>query len=157
MRMRVNWMVTLRILLTGCPIGFGSEKILELIEELGAVVVCQEGGSGVRSFNFTVDENRNPIEVLAEKYLEIPCASMTTNTRRIQLIETLIREYGIEGVGDLTWQACHTLNVESHKVKEQVENGFQLPYLHIETNYSQHDREQLRTSIQAFLEMIIYK
>lgn len=121
------------------------------------VVVCQESCTGVRSFNFTVDEDRNPIEALAKKYLEIPCASMTPNTRRVQLIETLIGEYGIQGVVDLTWQACHTFNVESHKVKEQVENGFQLPYLHIETDYSEHDREQLRTRIQAFLEMIIYK
>jgi benzoyl-CoA reductase/2-hydroxyglutaryl-CoA dehydratase subunit BcrC/BadD/HgdB len=143
-----------RILLTGCPVGSGSEKVLELIEELGGLVVCQESCSGIRSFNFTVDEGKGPFESLAEKYLDIPCASMTPNTRRLELIDRLIRKYNIHGVVDLTWQACHTFNVESYRVKEHVENTFQLPYLHIETDYSLYDREQLRTRIEAFLEMI---
>ena len=31
-----------RILLTGCPVGKGSEKTLRMIEECGGIVICQE-------------------------------------------------------------------------------------------------------------------
>nr|WP_158442856.1 2-hydroxyacyl-CoA dehydratase family protein [Pelosinus sp. UFO1] len=30
-----------RILLTGVPVGLGSEKVIRLVEELGGTVVCQ--------------------------------------------------------------------------------------------------------------------
>ena len=55
---------------------------------------------------------------------------------------------------DLTWQACHTYNVEAFQIRELAEETFNLPYLHLETDYSESDTEQLRVWIEAFLEMI---
>jgi len=39
-------------------------------------------------------------------------------------------------------------------VKESLQKHPGLPFLHIETDYSSADIEQLRTRIEAFLEMI---
>ncbi len=39
-------------------------------------------------------------------------------------------------------------------IKEFLEDRFDLPFLHIETDYSASDTEQLRTRIEAFLELV---
>ena len=58
-----------------------------------------------------------------------------------------------EGVVEMTLQACHTYNIEAKSIEKRVkEKG--LPYIHIETDYSQADVGQLDTRIAAFLEMI---
>lgn len=144
-----------RILLTGCPVGRGSEKVIRQIEDCGAVVVCQENCTSHKSFDLLVEENGNdPFAALAERYLKTPCSCMTPNNGRLDLLNRLIEEFHIDGVVDLTWHCCHTYNVEAFIVQEFIEKNHGLPVLHIETDYSESDTEQLRTRIEAFLEMM---
>ena len=143
-----------RILLTGCPIGKGSEKVLRMIEECGGAVVCMENCTGVKGLDLLVDEEeKDPFLALARRYLQIPCSCMTPNTGRLVLLNRLIGEFSVDAVVDLTFQCCHTYNIESQVIGNSVEKGFGLPFLHVETDYSQSDVEQLRTRIEAFLEM----
>jgi benzoyl-CoA reductase/2-hydroxyglutaryl-CoA dehydratase subunit BcrC/BadD/HgdB len=86
--------------------------------------------------------------------MKIPCSVMTPNHRRLDLLKRMVKEFQIDGVIDLTWQACHTYNIESYFVAEMVKDELGLPFLHLETDYSQHDLETLRVRIEAFLEMI---
>lgn len=74
---------TPRILITGCPIGGASEKIIQLIEENGGVVVCYENCSGAKPNDRLVDETIDPIDALTDKYLNIPCSVMSPNDERI--------------------------------------------------------------------------
>lgn len=147
---------TPRILLTGCPVGIGSEKVVRLIEECGGSVACFESCSGIKTLVHLVDEDdrRDPMEAIAERYLKIPCSVMSPNDGRFELIGSLIGEYHIDGVVDLTWQACHTYNVEGELVRRHVRENFGLPCLQIETDYSTSDLEQLKTRITAFIEML---
>lgn len=143
-----------RILVTGCPIGGAGEKIVKIIEESGGVVVCFENCSGVKSTSVLVDEDKDPIDALTEKYLAIPCSCMSPNPGRIELISKLVDEYNIDGVVDVILQACHTYNVEGYSVKGFVEGEKGIPYISIETDYSQNDVGQLKTRVGAFIEMI---
>ena len=61
---------------------------------------------------------------------------------------------GEHWVGDLTWTCCHTYNVESFSLGKHLEEKSQVPKLQIETDYSESDGEQIRTRIEAFLEML---
>lgn len=143
-----------RILLTGCPLGKGSEKVLRLIEECGGAVVCIENCTGVKGLDLLVDEEeKDPFLALARRYLQIPCSCMTPNSGRLLLLDGLVSEFSVDGVVDLTWQCCHTYNIESRVVGDAMEKGRGLPFLHVETDYSNSDVEQLRTRIEAFLEM----
>ena len=63
-----------RILLTGVPIGIGSDKVVRLIEESGATVVCFETCGGYKRV-FTIDERRDPVTAIAEQYLSTPAPS----------------------------------------------------------------------------------
>ena len=144
---------TPRILLTGVPVGMGSHKVIQIIEESKANVVALENCSGYKQV-FEVDKTLPPIEALARQYLAVPCSVMSPNPGRMDLLRQMIQEFNVDGVVDLTWQACHTYNVEAYQVQKLVNEELGLPCLHIETDYSQSDTEQLRVRIQAFIEMI---
>ena len=143
-----------RILITGCPIGGATEKVIKSIEDSGAVVVCYENCGGIKATRLFVDEEKEPIEAIAERYLKIPCSVMTPNKDRLTLISELIDEYKVDGVIEIILQACHTYNVESVTVKNFVNKEKDTPYLAIETDYSQNDIGQLNTRTMAFIEML---
>lgn len=147
---------TPRILLTGTPVGMGSEKVISLVEENGGLVVTMENCGGYKTLGLHIDENdqRDPLLLLAEKYLKIPCSVMSPNQGRMDLLRKMIRDFKIDGVIDLTWQACHTYNIEAYWVSQLVQDELGLPYLHLETDYSQNDLGALQTRICALLEMI---
>ncbi len=144
-----------RILLTGCPVSLGSDKVVKLIEECGGSIVCFEMCTGYRGF-FPVseDESRDPIEAITDRYLDIPCACMSPNPGRVKLLGELIKDYRVDGVIDITWHTCHTFAVESAVLQAVNERDWQLPFLHVETDYSDSDVEQLRTRVAALIEMI---
>lgn len=145
-----------RILVTGTPIGLGSEKVIALVEECGGAVVAMENCGGYKTVDLLINEedDRDPLLLLAEKYLAVPCSVMSPNQDRLDLLDQMIKEFQVDGVIDLVWQACHTYNIESYFVSDLVKNKRGLPFLQLETDYSQSDMENLRVRIQAFLEMI---
>jgi benzoyl-CoA reductase/2-hydroxyglutaryl-CoA dehydratase subunit BcrC/BadD/HgdB len=142
-----------RILLTGVPIGLGSEKVVKLVEQSGADVVAFENCSGYKQA-FNVDEEKNPMDALAEQYLSTSCSVMSPNTGRLDLLKQMIPAFSVDGVIDLTWQACHTYNIEAFQVSEMIQEHYGFPALHLETDYSESDTEQLRVRIEAYLEML---
>jgi len=144
---------TPRILLSGVPVGIGSDKVVRLIEECGGNVVCFESCGAYKKID-PIDENGAPLEAMADRYLRIPCSCMSPNEGRFPLVERIIREFQADGVIDLTWQGCHTYNIESYSLKKHIQETSNVPFLQIETDYSESDTEQLKVRIEAFLEMI---
>ncbi len=135
--------------------GKGSEKVLRLVEEGGGLVVAMENCSGVKSFARQVDETReDPYQALAEYYLETPCSCMTPNEGRLGLVAQLARDYKADGIIDLTWLYCHTYNVEAVRIKNLAKEVLAVPYLQLETDYSQTDLGNLKIRVEAFLEMV---
>lgn len=143
-----------RIYLTGTPIGMGSHKVVQLIEQCGGIVVCLDNCSGYKKTRVMLDENVNPLDEIAKRYLDVPCAIMSPNPKRYETISELVKEFSADAVIDLTWQGCQTYAVESFSLKKFVQDQLHLPYLNIETDYSQTDTEQLKVRIEAFLEML---
>lgn len=143
-----------RLMLTGVPVGKGSEKVIRIAEELGARVVCMENCTGAKGLELLVNEEKAPYEALAERYLRIPCSCMSPNPGRKKSLGELGKQFGVHGVVDLTWLGCHTYNTEAYSVHKWVEEALDVPSLHIETDYSDSDVEQLRTRIEAYLELI---
>ncbi len=143
-----------RILITGCPMGGGTNKVIKAVEENGGVVVAFENCSGYKSFNELVDEDAEDIlTAIADRYLNIGCSVMTPNPNRLALLEKLMKQFNVDGVIDMTLSACLTYNIES-KTIERFVTGKGTPYLGIETDYSQADVAQINTRVTAFLEML---
>lgn len=144
---------TPRILITGCPTGGLVDKVIKQLEDVGSSVVCFENCVGTKNFEMLVDENKEPIDAIAERYLNIPCSIMTPNDDRMNRIREYIKDYSIDGVVDVVLTACHTYSIETEKIRRTVENCGK-SYLAIETNYSNSDAGQLRTRLEAFVEML---
>lgn len=143
-----------RIILTGCPIGGVTEKVIKAIEDNGGVIVAYESCSGAKSFDENVDLEADDIyEALSRRYLNIGCSVMTPDTNRFNLMGELIDEFKADGVVEMTLQACHTYNVESKSIERFVKSK-DLPYMSVETDYSLADVGQLNTRIAAFIEML---
>jgi benzoyl-CoA reductase/2-hydroxyglutaryl-CoA dehydratase subunit BcrC/BadD/HgdB len=147
---------TPRILLTGVPVGIGSDKVVRLIEECGGSVVCFESCGAYKTVPL-VEEGGDPMEAIAERYLALPCSCMSPNRGRFELVERLAMEFQADGIIDLTWHGCHTYNVESYSLKRYLENRGEIPFLQVETDYSESDTEQLRLRIEAFLEILLLR
>lgn len=142
-----------RVMITGCPIGGVTEKVLAAIEAAGAVVVAFENCGAIRT-NHLVDETMDPIDALTEKYLSTGCACMSPNTNRLKLIEEIMNDYAIDGVVDVVLQACHTFNLETTHVSRLVKDKMGKAYMTLETDYSKSDAGQLKTRLEAFVELI---
>ena len=144
-----------RILVTGCPIGGATEKVIKAIEDNGGIVVTFENCSGAKSIDKLVDEDTDDIyQAIAERYLSIGCSVMTPNPNRLELLGRLMDEYQVDGVVEMILQACHTYNVESLGIRRFVNEEKGKPYISVETDYSQGDIGQLNTRIAAFIEML---
>lgn len=144
-----------RILITGCPMGKSLEKVADAIEspDAGGVVVGFENCGNLKCSSIAVDESKDPISALTEKYLNIPCSVMSPNHGRIALIKEYVQKYRAAGVADVILQACHTYSVESRAIKEALKKE-NVGYISIETDYSQGDSGQLSTRFGAFTEML---
>ncbi|KIR01394.1 hypothetical protein P261_00208 [Lachnospiraceae bacterium TWA4] len=144
-----------RILVTGSPSGGAALKVARAIEANGGSIVCFENCTGLKPLVDLVDEeNPDVYDALARKYLSIGCSCMSPNKNRFALLEKLIKDFKIDGVVDVVLQACHTYNVETYNVKKLVKDQYDIPYISVETDYSQSDIEQLNTRMAAFIEML---
>jgi benzoyl-CoA reductase/2-hydroxyglutaryl-CoA dehydratase subunit BcrC/BadD/HgdB len=144
-----------RVLLTGVPLVHGAERVLDIIESSGGLVVCMDNCTGLKPILEDVDEAaEDPILALAEKYFRLPCSVMTKNDRRLEVLRDLAADCRPECIIDLIWQACITYDVESYLVRELAEKELGLPYLRIETDYSPSDSARIALRVEALFETV---
>lgn len=146
-----------RIMITGSPMAIPNWKLHHIVESSGAPVVVEETCTGVRYFEHPVDESQTTldgqIKALASRYMQINCACFTPNPGRIDDILRLVKEYQVDGVIDYSLQFCNLYATEGYLVQQALKEAG-IPVLHLETDYSEQDFEQLRTRVGAFLEML---
>jgi len=146
-----------RIVVSGSPMAIPNWKLHQLLEESGAVVVSEESCTGTRYFNYLTPANDGTVDgqlaAIADRQLETNCACFTPNDERLDDVVALARGWDADGVVHYDLQFCHTFANEAVKVERRLA-GEGVPLLRIETDYSEEDVGQLRTRIDAFLEMI---
>lgn len=146
-----------RLMITGTPMALPNWKLHHIIENLPAQVVVEETCTGTRYFENEVSTEGETIEDLiknlADRYLEINCACFTPNDGRIEDILRYVEEYKVDGVVYSNLSFCHTYSVEYKKVEEALKKAG-IPVINIETDYSTEDAGQIKTRIEAFLEML---
>jgi benzoyl-CoA reductase/2-hydroxyglutaryl-CoA dehydratase subunit BcrC/BadD/HgdB len=144
-----------RVLLTGVPLVHGAERVLELIERCGAVVVCMENCTGLKPILEDVDEAEpDPLRALARKYYHLPCSVLTPNARRFATLRTLAAKFRPDCIIELVWQACLTYDVESFQVRRLAEEELGLRYLKITTDYSPADSARILARVEALMETV---
>ncbi|MBQ4417841.1 MAG: 2-hydroxyacyl-CoA dehydratase [Butyrivibrio sp.] len=148
---------TKRIMITGTPLAVPNWKLHNIIETSNAVVVCEEMCTGTRYFENEVEENLDTLDdmymALSRRYMKNNCACFTPNTGRIDDILRLAKEYKVDGIIDCNLKFCNLYDTEKRAVSIALEKAG-IPLLSLETDYEDSDAEQLRTRIEAFVELL---
>lgn len=137
--------------------------LIELIEESGANVVMDDTCLGARCFWYDAKLNGNPLRSIGARYLgEVPCPrtyKQRTGSykedmdNRFGYLMDFAKEYDVKGVILYVIRYCDTFELDAPGVREYFQKaGF--PVLHIEDDYSMTTIGQLKTRVQAFIEMI---
>ncbi len=147
-----------RILLAGSPIIWPNWKIPNIVEESNAIIVADELCSAQRIFYDTVviDEYtmNDMYRAIAERYLfPCTCPCFSPNNERCDIIMNKIRQFKIDGVVFHVLKGCHLNSIEATRIDMLLQKN-NIPMLKIESEYDEGDVEQIRTRVEAFLEII---
>lgn len=147
-----------RILIAGSPMIYPNFKVPNIVEESGGVIVTDELCTGIRIMGDPVVIGswgiNGMMEALAERYFfPCSCPCFTPNDERITRIKRSIKAFGVEGVVFHTLRGCHLNNLESTKIELSLRDAG-VPMLKLESEYDEGDVEQVRTRIEAFVEMV---
>jgi benzoyl-CoA reductase/2-hydroxyglutaryl-CoA dehydratase subunit BcrC/BadD/HgdB len=146
-----------RILTAGSPMAVPNWKVPSIVETSGAIVVAEESCIGERNTRDLVQENGKTldemIDAIVDRYMKIDCACFTPNEERIEHVLNLVQDFKVDGVIHYNIQFCTPYSIEAYKVEKALQ-GKGIPFLKIETDYGMEDTGQLKTRIEAFLEMV---
>jgi len=130
------------------------EDLIESIEALGATVVCDDVCTGIRYFWGEVDEGGDPLEALADRYLnKIPCARTFESGARIDFLMKNVSDYGAQGVIMYILRCCDAQLFEMPGLQEKLKAAG-TPVLYLQGDHSAPISEEARNRIAAFIEMI---
>ncbi len=146
-----------RLILSGTPMALPNWKVPHVIETSGAVIVAEEMCTGLRYFENLVAEDGETlgqmVEAVAARYLDINCACFTPNDGRMERIVELAGEMKADGVINCTLAFCDPYLVEANRVSRALQKSG-IPLLNLETDYGLEDSAQIKTRVDAFLEML---
>jgi benzoyl-CoA reductase/2-hydroxyglutaryl-CoA dehydratase subunit BcrC/BadD/HgdB len=146
-----------RILVSGCPQAVPNWKLPLIVETSGAVIVGEESCVGERGTrNLTEDSGKTVeemMEAIVDRYYQVDCAIFTPNPDRLAHIEEMAATYKAGGIIHYGLQFCQPYLMESIPIEKALEQK-NIPTLRIETDYSMEDMGQLKTRIEAFIELL---
>lgn len=153
---------TKRIVVSGTPHAIPNWKLHDVVETSGAVVVAEETCTGTRYFQSRLEVPRfepgrasvdELLEKIADRYLSINCACFTPNDGRAEDVERLAREYRADGVILNSLSFCTPYEQENLLLERRLRDAG-VKVLSVSTDYSDEDVAQLKTRVEAFLEML---
>ena len=142
-----------RLMVTGSVMN--NPDFIRSIEEIGGLVVTDELCTSTRYWSDPVVlDGRPPLEAISRRYLNnFPCARMLPSDERFDRILQLTRDYKVDGVISQIIRYCvpyaHDLPLITERLKK-----IGIPTLALDVEYGTPGSGQIRTRVQAFLEML---
>lgn len=155
---------TPRVMVTGTPMFWPDNwKLPSLVEEASpkGVIVADELCSGERLLYdpVGVDEwtTDDMYRAISERYLmasTCPCFTSTDgNEDRINWLLNKVRDWNVQGVIYYVVRGCMLYAMEYTRVK-RVLDKLNIPIYYLDTEYTREDVGQMKTRVEAFLEML---
>jgi benzoyl-CoA reductase/2-hydroxyglutaryl-CoA dehydratase subunit BcrC/BadD/HgdB len=155
-----------RLMLGGSILTEDDRWLLEMVEEKADIVtdilctgtrwfaedVPDEGerGNGEGGRRERDWPDGGPLDRLARFYFSRPCMHRRPNSAMYEYAQTLAREFRVEGLVYKTLLYCDPWSFEVRRLQEALG----IPLLHLDTDYSTENREQVRTRVEAFMETL---
>ena len=142
-----------RIMLIGSMLD--EPEYIKMIEDLGGLVVTDSLCMGTRYFWDLVDETKDPIDGLAERYLsKISCPRMTDGQpKRIEFMMDLIKKFNVDGVIFQRIKFCAIWWSEIFMLRNKLEKE-DIPFLELEREYVLSGAGAMKTRVQTFMEIL---
>lgn len=155
---------TARVMVTGTPMFWPDNwKLPTLIEEGNppGIMVADELCSSERILydpvgvdEWSMDDMLNAI---GERYLmasTCPCfTSKDGNEDRVNWLLNKVKEWNVQGVIYYVTKGCMLYSMEYTRVKKALDKA-KIPVYYLDTDYTREDVGQLKTRVEAFLEML---
>jgi len=139
------------VMVAGSPLAPGDLRWLDLLESSGFRVVADATCTGDRAVDFDVDEDGDPLEVLARAYFgKPPCAFIRPNDKFYAYARRLTSARGARAVIWRSVRGCDLYSLEAKRAEERLG----LPFLALDMSYGDVDSPRLRTRIEAFAESL---
>ena len=145
-----------RLMLIGPNLAKGDYKVLELITDAGGDVVIEEICEGIRDYWQTIEEKTEPIYSLAKGYLrdKLPCAFMRySSQKRINFALKMVQHFNVSGIIWYQLLYCESYDTESYLFNRKMGER-NIPMLILESDYDKGSYQQMKTRIEAFIEML---
>ncbi len=145
----------LRLMISGSIMADGDRRLVDLIErEIGARVVVEDHCTGYKPFAHTLREDGDPFAALADGYLDqAPCARMKPLDDSLDFSTGLAEEYAVDGVVYVYLKFCACYGVSKLEFLDRLQSRG-VPVLEISSDYSVSDIGQLKTRVEAFVEVL---
>jgi benzoyl-CoA reductase/2-hydroxyglutaryl-CoA dehydratase subunit BcrC/BadD/HgdB len=145
----------LRFMISGSIGADGDNRLIDLIEEeLGARVVVEDHCAGLKPFYYTVRETGDPVRALADGYLDqAPCARMSTLEDNVNFSGLLAKEYNVDAVIHVSLKFCSCYGVTKNPFIDRFQE-MGLPVLDLSHSYASSNYGQIKTRLEALVEMI---
>lgn len=144
----------LRLMLAGGIVAQGDNKVTGIIENLGASIVVEDNCTGMKPLSFDIPDDEDIYENIAEGYLgKAPCSRMFPKEDMLQYSLQLAREYDVDGVVLYYLKFCPCYSM-IEKMYTEIFKEQQIPLLIISGDYSVGDEGQVKTRLEAFIELI---
>lgn len=144
----------IRLMLSGGIVAQGDNKVTKIIENLGASIVVEDNCTGMKPLSFDISDDENIYENIAEGYLDkAPCSRMFPKEDMLQYSLQLAREYDVDGVVLYYLKFCPCYSMIEKMYTEMFKKQ-QIPLLIISGDYSVGDEGQVKTRLEAFIELI---
>ncbi len=138
-----------RLMLGGSVLTEDDRWLLDMVEEKADFVtdiLC----TGTRWFAADVLPDGDPRDRLARFYFSRPCMHRRPNSGLYRYAVDLVREFRVQGFVYKTLLYCDPWSFEVRRLRDALG----IPLLHLDTDYSTENREQVRTRVEAFLETL---
>ncbi|MFC1968961.1 2-hydroxyacyl-CoA dehydratase subunit D [Chloroflexota bacterium] len=145
-----------RILLTGSTLALGDNKIHDLVDEAGGVIVVEEFAEGIRPYWENVTPDGDLMAALADAYFKrrVPPAWFRPGKERLEFLVKLARDYKVDGVIWYQLMYRESYKTESYYFPEILNRETGLSMLVLESDYDAAEVGQMRTRIETFIESI---
>jgi len=130
-------------------------QVLDLIDELGGAIVNDDLCTGSRYFLEDIELNHNPLEAIVGRQLKktpFPGYHIVSDEAGDSLLD-MVEKTDAHGVIFLHLKFCEVHNFDYPDLKKRLEER-KIPHLLLETELQMTSLEQLRTRLQAFIEIL---
>lgn len=142
----------LRLLVSGSVMD--TIKLLKMVEALGGNVVADDWCTGSKYFWDPVKSSSDPLRAICKRYLDkAPSSFMFKSKNRFAHTIEMAKQFKAEAAIIFNLKFCDTHLFDAPQLVEELE-ATGLPVLSLEWEHALSGAAQLKTRIEAFLEMV---